>query len=201
MLKVGLTGGIGSGKSATAVCFSHCGVPVIDTDAIAHELTCSEGEALPAIHTIFGGDIFQPDGSLDRSALRHLIFQDDQARTQLETILHPMIRTHIQRQLHTLNTVYIVIVVPLLIECSWLDIIDCVVVVDCREETQLRRTMRRDGLTENEIHAIMARQARREYRLAYADVVLQNDTDDLDLLCAAVAKLDRRIRDLGTCQP
>lgn len=192
MFIVGLTGGIGSGKSAVAECFARLGVPVVDTDVIARELTRAGGLALPAIRVHFGDAVIQADGGLDRAALRRIVFADPGARHALEAILHPRIRQQVARELAALAAPYALVAVPLLIETGgWRDIVQRVLVVDCPEPIRIERVMARSGLTRAEVQAIMAAQADDATRRAAADDVLDN-AGSLDALDAAVAQLHRR---------
>jgi dephospho-CoA kinase len=173
---VGLTGGIGSGKSAAADLFAAHGVAVVDTDAIAHALSKAGGAAMPAIRAEFGAAVVAADGALDRAAMRAIVFADPGARKRLEAILHPMIRAESERQLAAAAAPYAMLVVPLLIESgSYRERVDRVAVVDCREETQIARVMSRNGLARAEIERILAAQATRAERLAAADDIIDND--------------------------
>lgn len=173
---VGLTGGIGSGKSAVAALFAELGAEVIDTDAIAHELTAPGGAAIAAIRAAFGDDVIAGDGALDRAAMRRRVFADGQARQRLEGILHPMIGAESARRCAASSAAYVVLAVPLLIETgSYRGRVQRLLVVDCREETQVARVMKRSGLSADEVRAIMASQATRADRLAAADDVIDND--------------------------
>ena len=177
---VGLTGGIGSGKSAVAELFAARGVPVIDTDAIAHELTAPGGAAMPAICAEFGDGAAGADGALDRAAMRAIVFADPSARKRLEAILHPMIRSESERRLaaHAAGSAYAILMVPLLIESGdYRKRVNRIAVVDCAEATQIDRVMRRNGLARSEIERILAAQATRAERLAAADDVIDNDQD------------------------
>jgi len=172
---VGLTGGIGSGKSVVADLFARRGVAVIDTDEIAHELTRPGGEAIEAIRTAFGASSIGADGALDRDGMRKLVFGDAAARKSLEGILHPLIRKESARRSARTRSPYAILVVPLLVEGG----VDRsrysrVLVVDCTEEQQVERAMRRSGLSEKEVRAILAAQATRAQRLARADDVIDN---------------------------
>jgi dephospho-CoA kinase len=172
---VGLTGGIGSGKSAVAELFAGLGVNVVDTDEIAHELTRPGGEAIAPIHAAFGDQAIARDGALDRAAMRKLAFSDARTRKRLEAILHPMIRAESSRRLERAAGPYAIMVIPLLVE-SGVDRSRTprVLVVDCPETSQLERVMRRSGLSEAEVRAILAAQATRAQRLAAADDVIDN---------------------------
>jgi len=192
MFAVGLTGGIGSGKSTVAECFAELGVPVIDTDVIARQLTAPGSEALDAIRAAFGETVMQPDGTLDRATLRRLIFADAAARRQLEAILHPRIRQAVEHALAALTAPYALIVIPLLVETgSYRDVLSRVLVVDCPEELQIARVMARSGLAPDEVKAVLAAQATRAERLAAADDVLVN-TGSPKALRSEVATLHRR---------
>ncbi|MBC2730411.1 dephospho-CoA kinase [Thiobacillus sp.] len=192
MFKVGLTGGIGSGKSTVADLFAGHGVPVIDTDVIARALTVRGGVALDAVRAAFGDQVMQADGALDRAALRRRIFSDADARHQLEAILHPRIRSVVEQQLAALSAPYVLIVIPLLVETgAYQEILDRVLLVDCPEEQQITRVMTRSGLTRDEVEAILAVQAGRAARLAIADDVISNATSP-EALRTQVAALHRR---------
>lgn len=192
MFTVGLTGGIGSGKSTVADRFAELDVPVIDTDGIAHELTAPGGEALAPIRAAFGDVMLQADGSLDRAALRRRIFTDDAARAQLEAILHPRIRQHVADRLASLDAPYALVAIPLLVERGGYDeMLDRVLVVDCPEAVQIERVVDRSGLARDEVEAILAAQATRSERLAAADDVISN-TGTLEALRATVGTLHRR---------
>ncbi|MBU1224724.1 MAG: dephospho-CoA kinase [Gammaproteobacteria bacterium] len=192
MFAVGLTGGIGSGKSTVAECFAALGVPVIDTDVIARQLTEPGSEALDAIRTAFGETVMQPDGTLDRAALRRRVFADAAARHQLEALLHPRIHQAVGQALTALTAPYALIVIPLLVETgSYRDVLSRVLVVDCPEALQIARVMARSGLAPDEVNAILAAQATRAERLAAADDVIVN-TASPEALRSEVATLHRR---------
>lgn len=175
MLTVGLTGGIGSGKSTVATLFSELGVAVIDTDHIAHTLTAVDHEALDEIRGAFGDTVIQPDGSLDRTALRSIVFADAEARHQLEGILHPRIRQEVMRQHARTMAPYVLIAIPLLAEVGgYDDLLDRVLVVDCPEPVQIARVMARSELPAAMVDAILAVQADGTERLAIADDVIEN---------------------------
>ncbi len=183
---VGLTGGIGSGKSAAAADFATLGAAVVDTDAIAHELTAPGGAAMPALRAAFGAAVVAADGSLERKAMRALAFADAAARSRLEGILHPMIRTEADRRCaaaFAAGAPYAVVVVPLLVESGgWRERVARVAVVDCSEQTQVARVMARSGLERAEVERIMAAQATRQQRLGAADDVIDNDGDRENLV-------------------
>lgn len=181
---VGLTGGIGSGKTAVADLFATHGVAVVDTDQVSRRLTGPEGEAMGSLAATFGAGYVLPDGSLDRVAMRHLVFSDPAARTRLEGILHPMIMVHSTRALQQAQGPYAMLVVPLLFETTrYLPMVLRSLVVDCEEETQLQRVVRRSGLPAEEVRAIMAAQIPRSERIARADDIIENNgtLDDLKL--------------------
>ena len=189
---VGLTGGIGSGKSAAADCFAAHGIGVVDTDAIAHELTAADGAAMPALRAEFGREVAAADGALDRSRMRRLAFADPAVRRRLEGILHPMIRELAGERCRQAISPYVILAVPLLVESgTYRQRCDRVVVVDCPESLQISRVMARNGLGETEVCAILATQASRDQRLAAADDVLAND-GDLATLKAQIADLHQR---------
>lgn len=175
---VGLTGGIGSGKSRVAELLGNWGAALVDTDLIAHALTAPGGAAIPALVREFGAGIIAADGALDRAAMRQLAFDDPAARRRLESVLHPMIAAETAAQAAQAQGSYIVFVVPLLVESGrWRDRVDRICVVDCDPETQIARVQRRSGLTIETIRRIMAAQAGREARLAAADDVIANGGD------------------------
>jgi dephospho-CoA kinase len=179
---VGLTGGIGSGKSAVGRLFEERGIAVIDTDAIAHQLTTPGGAAMPAIRAIFGDAVATADGALDRAAMRAIVFADPPARKRLEGILHPMIREESERRLAGADSPYAILMVPLLVESgSYRERVDRIAVVDCDVETQIARVMQRNGLARAEVERILAAQATREQRLEAADDVIDNDRSLADL--------------------
>lgn len=198
MFVIGLTGGIGSGKSTVADRFAALGVPVIDTDVIARRLTERGGEALDEIRAAFGASVMQPGGSLDRPALRRRVFADAEARRRLEAILHPRIRREVGHALGALSAPYAVVVIPLLVETGgYRDVLDRVLVIDCPETLQVERVMARSGLAREEVEAILTVQATRAERLAVADDVLVN-TATPDALDAAVDALHARYLALAT---
>ncbi len=188
---VGLTGGIGSGKSAAAEAFAALGAVIIDTDAIAHDLTAPGGAALAELRAAFGPDVFFAGGALDRAALRRIVFANPAARARLEAILHPLIHAEAEARLRRLASAdfsYAVLVVPLLAETGgWRERVDRVVVVDCPEETQIARVMARSGLTRGEVERIMAAQATRAARRRIADDLIVNDASLADLQAQVLA--------------
>lgn len=177
VLVVGLTGGIGSGKTAVSDRFAQRGVPVIDTDQLARELVAPGQPALAEIVAEFGTACLDADGHLHRAHLRERVFADPAARRRLETILHPRIRALVRERVATLTTSYCLVVIPLLVETGMTDLVDRVLVVDAPEAEQIRRVMARDGVTEEQARCILAVQARRDQRLALADEIVANTTD------------------------
>ena len=189
---VGLTGGIGSGKSAAAREFERLGATVVDTDAIAHELTAPGGSALAHIQALFGEAFIAPSGAMDREAMRGRVFSDPQAKRALEALLHPMIRAEAERRIAAALGPYVIYVVPLLVESGdYRGRVDRVLVVDAPEAEQIARVGSRSGLPEREVRAIMAQQVSRPARRAAADDVIDN-SGGLDALRAQVAALHAR---------
>ena len=151
---VGLTGGIGSGKSAVATLLGELGASIIDTDAISHSLTAAGGGAMPAIETLFGNKYLTPDGALDRAAMRELVFSDQAARRQLESVLHPLIAQKTVAEANQANGLYVIFVVPLLVESGrWKDRVDRILVVDCSEALQIERVTHRNNLSAAKVQA------------------------------------------------
>lgn len=189
---VGLTGGIGSGKTTVTDLFATHGVAIVDTDLISHRLTGPGGAAMPDIAAAFGNAVALSDGALDRAAMRRIVFADGQARQRLEGILHPMILAQAAAEVAAADSPYAVVAVPLLVEGGrWRERCDRVLVVDCEETTQIRRVMARSRLDEAEVRRILAAQADRATRLKAADDVVDND-GDLAQLAVAVAALHQR---------
>lgn len=196
MLKVGLTGGIASGKSHVATVFARLGVPVCDADHISHALTAPGQPGLTALVRDLGRDILDAHGALDRAALRQRIFADPGLRKQVEALLHPLVLATLQTQLAAAAGPYVVAVIPLLAEnVPSQALVDRILVVDCPEALQISRLMSRDGGTEAEARAILAAQAPRDARLAVADDILLN-ANDLTALDAAVVRLHGFYREL-----
>ena len=189
-IHIGLTGGIGSGKSTVAQCLVDCGAHLVDTDAIARSLTLPGGLAMPALGAAFGATVVAPDGSLDRACMRHLAFADDAARARLEAILHPLIGQEALRQATQAAGRPVVFDVPLLAESAhWRQRVDRVLVIDCLEATQVQRVSQRPGWTDAAARAVMARQASRADRRSVADAVIHNDHISLEHLAAEVRAL------------
>jgi len=175
---IGLTGGIGSGKTAVSDLLTQLGAGIVDTDLIAHQITAPHGSAMALIEKHFGPEFIASDGALNRDKMRSLVFATPEARKSLEAITHPLIRQETAKQALQLSeegASYLVFVVPLLIESeSWQNLIDLLVVVDCPQETQIQRVMQRSNLSRKEIEQILAAQASRQERLKHADMVIKN---------------------------
>ncbi|MBY0235309.1 MAG: dephospho-CoA kinase [Burkholderiaceae bacterium] len=192
-LQIGLTGGIGSGKSTVARLLAQAGATVIDTDAIARSLTLPQGAAMPALQTAFGPDAVAADGSLDRAWMRQQAFADSSVKQRLEAILHPLIGAETERQAAAAISSCIVFDVPLLVESGrWRQRVDRVLVVDCEEETQISRVMARNGWEHAAVQAVLAQQATRAARRACADAVLFNEQLPLPALEKQVLTLAKR---------
>ncbi len=182
---IGLTGGIGSGKTAVSDLLGALGAGIIDTDLISHQITASGGKAIPLIAKAFGAEFIDPQGALNRPKMRTLVFGDPKARQSLEKITHPLIQQETAKQAFELaksGVPYLVFVVPLLIESgSWIKLIDYLVVVDCPEKTQIERVMRRNNMARPDVENILKVQTSRATRLAAANAVIQNQgrLDDL----------------------
>ncbi len=196
-LRVGVTGGIGCGKTAVSNAFARLGASVVDTDAIAHELSAPGAAGQQAVAEAFGPEAVAPDGSLDRTWLRQRAFADRAFRARLEALLHPLIGAETLRRMQAWTAPYGLVVVPLLFERGrLLGEVDRVLVVDCPEEVQVARVMARSALAEPEVRAIMAAQVTRAERLRRADDVIDNG-GPLDALAPQVAALDLRYRSLS----
>jgi dephospho-CoA kinase len=189
-LKIGLTGGIGSGKTTVAALLVGHGAVLVDADAISRELTAARGAALPALQAEFGTDIVASDGALDRDRMRALAFSDTSARIRLEGILHPLIGERTRAQAAAAGTRTVVFDVPLLAESAhWRSRVDRILVVDCTPATQVLRVMQRSGWTEDAVMRVIAQQATREARRAVADAVIFNDGLSLEALGREVRSL------------
>ncbi|MGB9991352.1 dephospho-CoA kinase [Pseudoduganella rhizocola] len=185
---VGLTGGIGSGKSLVAKMFAERGASIVDTDQIARALTAPHGAAMPAVLAEFGADFEDRDGALDRAKMRALVFSDPGAKRRLEAILHPMIREAVFAEAQLATGPYVIFDIPLLVESgSWKSRVHRVLVVDCPETLQLQRVMARNGLSEEQVRAIMSAQASRQARLAAADDIVDNSGE----IAALLPQIDR----------
>jgi len=200
MLIVGLTGGIGSGKTTTSRYFEQLGVPVIDADLIVHQLQQPGQPALAEIAERFGAGVLRADGSLDRQRLRQQVFNDPRQREALEAILHPRARQELLRQIAELDTDYCIVAVPLLIESGWDELVHRVLVVDAPRELQIRRSRQRDQLSTEQVEAVIDSQLDRQARLDAADDVITNDGDQ-QALREQVARLHQRYQRLATRPP
>ena len=201
MLEIGLTGGIGSGKTRVADMFAARGAAIIDTDLLAHEITAPGGQAIPALVEAFGAQCLRPDGAMDRDAMRAVVFADPAAKARLEGITHPLIRELTAARARAIAETgehpYLIYVVPLLVESgAWVERVGRVLVVDCTEDTQIARVMARNGFSRQQVLAIMAKQATRAQRLAVANDVVDND-GPVDALTAQVDRLDQTYRALS----
>jgi dephospho-CoA kinase len=195
--RIGLTGGIASGKSTVADQFAELGVPIIDTDLIAREVVQRGQPALEEIREKFGDSVISADGRLDRAAMRAAVFSNQDARLALEAILHPRISIETKRQADDAGGEYQIIVVPLLVESALRDFVDRILVVDCSKEVQIKRLTKRDNESIAQAMRIIAAQASRESRLEIADDVIRNDKG-IDAMQIKVAELHRRYRRLAS---
>jgi dephospho-CoA kinase len=181
--RIGLTGGIGSGKSTLGQMLQERGYPLINADEISHALTAAQGAAIEPIRERFGPEFIAADGALDRARMRQLVFNDAAAKQRLQAVLHPLILAGIQNaeaSIKDKGNSLVVIDIPLLVESAhWRAVLQQVIVVDCEEETQVARVMQRNKLSAAEVRQIMANQASRERRLAAADMVVFNNSDQL----------------------
>lgn len=195
MLVIGLTGGIGSGKTTVAKLFQEKGITVIDTDQLAREVIERGSPALESIKKYFGNSILNSDQSLNRNALRKIIFQNDEKRIWLEKLLHPLIRHELKKQIQYATSAYCIVVIPLLFETDPNPLIDRILVVDSSEENQINRTCMRDNSSIEEVKAILKTQVERTKRLALADDVIINNhsIDDLAVEVNKIHKLYTRI--------
>jgi len=193
---IGLTGGIGSGKTAVSDLLAGLGAGIIDTDLISHQITAPGGNAIPLIAKEFGADFINPEGALNRAKMRSIVFADPNARQALETITHPLIQQETVKQAFGLaksGVPYLVFVVPLLIESgSWIKLIDYLVVVDCPEETQIQRVMHRNNMTRLDVENILKAQTSRKARLELANAVVENQ-GSLDELKSKVLSLHQQL--------
>lgn len=192
LFTVGLTGGIGSGKSTVADMFSKLGAVIIDTDVIAHRLTQSEGAAISAIRSAFGNEYIEADGALNRDKMRGLIISDAAAKRRLESILHPLILEQTKSRMEQMKTAaYVILVVPLLLESpAFRRLIQRILVVDCTEDKQIDRVVGRSGMSKEEVRSVIALQTPRSERLKLADDVIHNDSG-LESLAQQVAVLHK----------
>ncbi len=199
MLKIGLTGGIGCGKSTVTKFFEQLKTPVIDADEIAHQLVAIGQPALAQIQQEYGSDVLNPDGSLNRTLLRELIFSDCRQKQKLEAILHPLVYQSIQAKLKQFNTPYCIICIPLLFETNMAHLVDRILVVDCPVETQIKRLQKRDNMTIERIQSIIDSQVSRDVRKAQANDLIDNSKTD-DRLAEDVKKLHNFYLSLSTFQ-
>ena len=196
MLQIGLTGGVGCGKSAVAELFAEQGVPVIDADQLAREAVAPGEPALQEIRQRFGAGILLANGQLDRRQLRRIVFHDDQARLDLEAILHPRIRALMQQQLATLSAPYAILSIPLLLETGQQQTVQRILVVDCPPDLQIRRVCERDGVDPQQARGILHAQCSRQDRLSAADDVIDNAGPQTQLR-AQVMQLHRKYLELS----
>ena len=193
---IGLTGGIGSGKTVVSDLLGSYGAGIIDADKISHQITAPGGKAIPLITKAFGADFIDTQGALDRSKMRAVVFEDPSARQVLEQITHPLIQEEAAKQAHEMansGAPYLVFVVPLLIESGfWIKLIDYLVVVDCLEEMQIQRVMHRNNMTHSDVENILKAQTSRNTRIAAANAVIENQ-GSLDELKPAVLKLHQQL--------
>jgi len=202
MLKIGLTGGIGCGKSTVARIFEQLKTPVIDADEIAHQLVAIGQPALAQIRQDFGTVVFKPDGSLDRKKLSEIVFSDPKQKQKLESILHPLVYEAIQaalNQLNQLNKSYCIISIPLIFETNMTHLVDRILVVDCSVETQIKRVRKRDNMAIERIQSIIDSQVSRAFRKAHTNDLIDNSVTD-DRLAEEVKKLHNLYLSISNCQ-
>lgn len=198
---VGLTGGIGCGKSSASQFFSDLGIDVIDTDIIARQLTQPNGSAISLIQNTFGSSIIATDGTLDRNKMRDLVFANSELRHKLEQILHPLILKAVIRRIKQSQAPYVIVVIPLLFETNdYNHLIRHILVIDCDEQQQLLRTMERSNLSEQKVRSIMATQVTRETRIQKADDVILNN-QDIEYLKAQILLLHHKYLALSKNEP
>ncbi|KAA3627576.1 MAG: dephospho-CoA kinase [Proteobacteria bacterium] len=197
MLRIGLTGGIASGKSAASDCFSVRGIPVIDADVVARQVVKAGTPAIQEIEAAFGKRFIRPDGSLDRRLVRSLIFSDPQKRNELEAILHPRIKEAMLSRLARISAPYCILAIPLLIEADQRDLVDRVLVIDAPRAIQIKRLMQRDQISQDEAEAILNTQLDRDTRVKFADDLIVNDGSQADLE-AAIEGLHQKYLSLAT---
>lgn len=200
MLKIGLTGGIASGKSTVCRLFSQYGIPIIDADVIARQLVEPKQEAYHEIVRTFGNDVCLPNGQINRQYLRKLIFSDDGAKHQLEMILHPRIRLQLFQRSHALNTPYCILAIPLLIEAEMMELVDRVLLIDIDLALQLTRLCERDNILVDDAQLIINSQVSRQQRLACADDVITNN-NGTENLKKQVANLHKKYLSLANNSP
>lgn len=177
-LSIGLTGGIGSGKTTVSNLFAEYGTRIIDTDVIAHSLTVSGGAAIQKIQSEFGDEFITSEGAMDRQKMRQYVFSDSTAKQRLESILHPQIRLACEEAAHQADSEYLIFAIPLLIESGdWLNRVDRILVVDCTSDTQVSRVIQRNHFSREQVLDIMRTQVSREVRLQHADDVINSEQD------------------------
>ena len=199
MLKIGLTGGIGCGKSTVARIFEQLKTPVIDADEIAHQLVAIGQPALAQIQQDFGTRVFKQDGSLDRKKLSEIVFSDPKQKQKLESILHPLVYQFIQAKIKQLNTPYCIICIPLIFETNMTHLVDRILVVDCSVETQIERVRKRDNMAIERIQSIIDSQVSRAFRKAHTNDLIDNSVTD-DRLAEEVKKLHNLYLSLSNYQ-
>lgn len=198
MLKIGLTGGIGSGKSTVCRLFAELGAPIIDADIIARQLVEPNSSTLKKLVRQFGKQILNPDQSLNRAYLRDLVFSDKSKKAELDQLMHPLIYDEIEKQVKALNSSYCIIAIPLLLETQQMQRVDRIVVVDCNADTQLLRVVSRDHLKPEQVLNIIASQMPRQQRLSFADDVIDNSCSPAHL-AEQVKRLHNSYNLLATC--
>jgi dephospho-CoA kinase len=194
---VGLSGGIGSGKSTVSQLFAEHNIDIIDADVIARDVVKTKSKALTAITQYFGNDILNQDGQLNRGRLRSLVFSNNQHRSWLNALLHPLIRQELEAKIAKSKSIYCLLVAPLLVENQLDKLVDRVLIVDITESIQLERTLQRDNSNETEIKAIIASQIDRKQRVLAADDIINNDSTDLSVLQKNIAILHKKYQRLS----
>ncbi len=197
MFRIGLTGGVASGKSTVAEIFAELGAAIVDTDAVAREVVAPGAPGLESVTAAFGAEVLLASGELDRRALRNIVFSDPQRRKLLESILHPLIRTRTLELIDCVEAPYVIVVVPLLLETGFAELVERILVVDCPEAQQRERLRRRDNVSEDEARAMLAAQTGRQERLARADDVIDN-SGDIESVRRQVQALHQRYVELGS---
>jgi len=199
MFRVGLTGGIASGKTLVGELFAELGAGVVDTDEVAREVVAPGEPGLDAVVAEFGPEILRADGTLDRRALRHIVFRDAQRRGRLEAILHPLIHDRMLQRVGTIEAPYAIVIVPLLLETGFVELVERIAVVDCPESVQLGRLQQRDGMSERDARAMLEAQTDRQTRLASADDVIDN-SGTREQTAAGVASLHARYLQMAAAE-
>jgi len=199
MLKIGLTGGIGCGKTTVSKLFEQLNIEVIDADIIAHQLVEIGQSALEEIALAFGKDLLNVDGSLNRKKLSQIIFSDSQQKQKLEAILHPLIYEAIQTALKSIDSAYCIISIPLLFETNMIDLVDRILVIDCPEQTQIERVLKRDAMPLAQIQTIIDSQVSRAYRRNHADDLIDTSITN-DKLAESIKKLHNSYISLSASQ-